>query len=232
MEIAALAAINREVPLSWWRMNRQVPEDRCVRNVEVLPTYKMDQIPSREDYWRRTNYLRTIKNARNRCKNLEVVVGDTRFAHEVIAGWHVKWTGGEADDDIVRRRVLLADALENEGRHLTVCLLDNGRLVAGSTNFVHRGELVAGVLYVSPDYRRLSAGVRLIDIAFDLAESRGLAAFDLGGAADYKKVWAPEDGWRAKFIVSSSSANNAARAVQTLQRLKYRFRSAVEARQT
>lgn len=80
--------------------------------------------------------------------------------------------------------------------------------------------MVAGVSYVSDHYRRLGAGVRMIDAVFDEADRRGIKAFDLGGGADYKQKWAPIGGERAKFSVASPT-------LRMVRRMTHIVRSAV-----
>jgi GNAT superfamily N-acetyltransferase len=218
--LAALKALGREVHLSWWRMGEPVPNDPAVADVDIKPTYRMEDISRREEFWRSTDLRRKIKNIRNRTTRLRVEVGNLSHVAPIVAGWHAKWTGGDPGDAIVRARIAIAHALEGEGRHITLALLDGDEIAAGSTNFVHRGELVAGVSYMSDNYRQLGVGVRMIDAMFDEAGRRGIKAFDLGGGGDYKQKWAPIGGERAKFSVASP-------ALRMMRRMTHIVKSAV-----
>ena len=205
MYVEALKALRLETPVAWWRMAEAPPRGDRIDHLSIEPVYRQDDLAQREAYWRNTNYFRHIRAARNRTSKLEVRVGIPEFAEQIAAGWRTKWTASPAGDPEVRNRGILARALEPLGRHVTIGLFDNGRLAAGCTNFVHRGALVAGVLYVPEAYRALSAGVRLIDLAFEEGARRGLSGFDLGGGADYKLKWAPPVGERARFTVAGAA---------------------------
>ena len=200
--VDALAALGVEAPVAWWRMGAPPPRGPMIHDLDVTPAHRLDDLAKREEFWRSTDYLRHIKNIRNRTRGLELRIGVPEIAEQVAAGWFGKWISGDSADPQVRARVLIADALEPLGRHITVGLFDDGKLAAGSTNFIHNGELVAGILYMPDEYRRLGAGVRLIDVMFQIAEERGLSAFDLGGAAEYKRKWAPPVGERVSFVVA------------------------------
>ena len=157
-----------------------------------------------EEYWRETDYLRTVRNIRNRCRNFTVAIDYTGAEEWVIRHWSQQWN---CDGDPVAQadRVEIARELQRHGRHVTISLFDNGKMIGGSSNFIHQSDLVAGVYYYEPEYRRFGAGVRLIDLAFALATERGLAGFDLGGKADYKKKWAPVSGTRSSVLVAPRS---------------------------
>ena len=185
-------------------MGEPVPDDPAIGDVSIKPTYRMQDIAGREEFWRSTDLRRNIKNIRNRTARMRVEVGNLAHVAPVVSEWHGRWARGDADDIAVRARLAIAHALEPAGAHVTVALLDGDEIAAGATNFVHRGEMVAGVSHVSPKYRQLGVGVRLIDAVFDVAEQRGLTTFDLGGGADYKQKWAPIGGERAEFNVASA----------------------------
>jgi hypothetical protein len=110
--LAALRALGREVHLSWWRMGEPVPNDPAVADVEIKPIHRMDDISRREEFWRSTDLWRNIKNMRNRTARLRVEVGNPAHVAPIVAGWHAKWTGGDATDAIVRARIAIAHALE------------------------------------------------------------------------------------------------------------------------
>jgi GNAT superfamily N-acetyltransferase len=199
--VQALAALGVKVPLAWWRMPGDPGDGPYIRDVKLKPTYRMTNIAAREEFWRSTDYLRHIKNIRNRTRHLEIRVGGNEFTKAIVTGWHKTWLGDNEDTMAIAGRVALADVLEPAGKHVTVALLDKGKLVAGSTNFIHEGALVAGVSYLDKEYRKLGAGVRMIDTVFAVAEQKGLSMFDLGGGAEYKQKWAPESGYRAKVTI-------------------------------
>lgn len=210
--VEALIAIGAEIPVAWWRMPQAPPQGPRIHDLNISPVYRMDDIAGREAFWRSTDYLRHVKNIRNRSRGLELRVGAPEFAEEIAAGAQEKW-GGARDDYEVHARTLIAQAREPEGAHVTVALLDNGKLAAGSTNFIHQGALVAGILYTPDEFRRIGAGVRLIDVMFDVAEARGLSAFDMGGGAEYKRKWAPPVGERASFTIAPPALRLARRAL-------------------
>jgi hypothetical protein len=200
--VDALKALKLEVPVAWWRMADAPPNGDRIDSLRVEPVYRLDDLSQREAYWRSTNYFRHIRAARNRTTALEARIGVPEYAEAIAAGWRTRWTASPAGDPEVRNRAILARALEPLGRHLTIGLFDDGKLAAGCTNFIHRGALVAGVLHVPEAYRAVSAGVRLIDLAFEEGARRGLSGFDMGGGADYKLKWAPAIGERARFTIA------------------------------
>jgi len=210
--IEAMAALRMEAPMAWWRAG-PAPHGANIHDLEITPVHRLDDLAKREEFWRSTDYLRHIKNIRNRAKGLEVRIGVPEIAEEVVAGWFDKWTNGDRAHPQVRGRVVLADALEPLGAHVTVGLFDDDKLAAGATNFIHNGALVAGILYAPDAYRRLGAGIRLIDVMFDVAAERGLSAFDMGGGAEYKRKWAPAIGERASFTVAPPAVRLARRVI-------------------
>lgn len=217
--IAALRALNIAIPVAWWRMTEPVPEAPCIRRFETQPVYRLALAGDREAFWRQTHYLRHIKNIRNRCAAFTWALDPPGAARWVITHWSQRWRDGADADPAVEDRILIAEALEARGLHHTVCLYDGEKLIAGSTNFVHRGDLVAGVIHGDPDYRNHGIGVRLIDQTFAFAAGEGLAGFDLGAGHDYKKKWAPEDGSRGTFVLAPEPIWRMQRAISTLRRL-------------
>lgn len=200
----ALRSISLEIPIAWWRTGMEPPSGWGVRSVETSPTYRLRLDGDPEKFWRETGYLRTIRNMRNRCKGFTVAINHPGAAAWTIRQWSQKWSG---DGDGAGRteldeRIEIAEDLEKRGKHISISVFDNGQLVGGSSNFVHEGDLVAGVIYHEPQYRANGLGVRIIDLAFEVGTKRALKAFDLGGKADYKKKWAPEDGTRSRVVVA------------------------------
>lgn len=198
--IEGLKALRLEIPLAWWRMGTP-PSQRGIRSIETSDTYRLDLSTDPQEHWRKTDYLRTIRNIRNRCKGFTYEINRPGAAEWVVRNWSRKW-GLNEDHAGIEDRVRVAEWLEAHGLHLTVTLHDGSDIVGGSSNFIHGGELVAGVIYHEERYRSKGAGVRLIDLAFEVAMQRNLRAFDLGGKADYKRKWAPASGTRSSLIVA------------------------------
>jgi len=200
----ALRSISVEMTLAWWRTGVEPPTGLGVRSVETSPTHRMALDCNPEGYWRETGYLPTVKRMRNRCTAFTVATNHPGAAAWVIRNWRRKWSG-EGDDNCdadLLDRITTAEALEKIGRHVTISLFDGDRIVGGTTTFIHKSELVAGVMHWEPEYRAQGPGVRLIDLAFQFGVEQGLKAIDIGGKADYKKKWAPEDGTRSRVVVA------------------------------
>jgi hypothetical protein len=210
----ALASLNISLRLGMWRVSGGLPDDRRIREVEISPVYRLPLDGSQEGFWRGTHYFKTIRKARSRCEGLDVRVDDPGSVEWVVEGWAERWNH---EPDGTADRILLADALQRTGRHHTVSVFDGEKRVAAASTYVHRNELVAGVLHWLPEYRDRMPGVYLIDRTFAFAEERGLAAFDLGGGHDYKQRWAPEDGTRTTFTMAPAWAWRVQKAASLLR---------------
>ena len=216
--VDAAAALNRELGIAWWRMEEALPAGPLIHALETVPVHVMADLAGREEFWRSTGLLGYLKRARDRTRHLEVKIGVPEVADQIITGWRRRWAGGDGNDDLARSRKLIAEELEPLGKHVTMGLFDHGTLVAGQVNFIHRNALVAGLSYLSPEYRRLAAGVRLIDEFFNYAQERGLKEADIGGGARYKAKWAPPGGTRAFFIVANPRLRAASQLARSVKR--------------
>jgi len=219
----ALRSISLEMPLAWWRTGMALPDGPAVQSVETSPTYRMKLDCDPEGYWRKTGYLPTVKRMRNRCNSFTVKTNHPGTAAWVIRNWRQRWSPIEHTDNDSRAdlsdRIMVAEELEKIGRHVTISLFDGDRLVGGTTTFVHQGELVAGVMHCEPEYRAQGPGVRLIELSFQFGIGQGLQAIDIGGKADYKKKWAPEDGTRSRVVVAPLSVQYLRKVASTVRAL-------------
>ena len=215
--VDAFAALNLEIPLGWWRMPPPPPHP-FVRAMETREVNRLTLDKDPEIYWKQTDYFRHIRNTRNRCAKLESRINARGAAEWVMRNWRKKWTG-DAEDPSLEDRVDLMGHLEAIGRHFTISLHDGDTLIAGGTCQIHKGELVAGVIYFEPEAKKYNPGVRVIDLTFQFARERGLAAFDMGTGHAYKASWAPKDGLQHRFTVSPPHLYYARRAMNLAGRL-------------
>jgi hypothetical protein len=193
--------LNREIWVAWWRANNP-PRSQLIRSLESTPTYRMSCHEDIEQYWRDNGYFKTIRRVRNRCKDYVTRINESGSAEWTIKGWEEKWRSDPARvDPSLSDRILAAKYLEALGRYYTITLFDQDVLIGGATMTVHRNDLVAGVLYNDPQYRRNGIGDRLIDLSFSFAIEKGFETFDIGGGHEYKKNWAKQDGERWWFHV-------------------------------
>jgi GNAT superfamily N-acetyltransferase len=177
-----------------------------------------------EAYWRERGNLRNVRTARKRCAQLQHSINWPGAARWVISRWSRTW-GVEADGTS-EDRIAVAEYLENQGLHHTFLLSEGDKMVAGSTMLTHQDSLVASVIYRDPAYDSLGTGTRLIDWNFSYARENGFTWIDLGGGHDYKRKWAPADGYRWDIVVAPAPhhlADRAARWVRsTMRRLSRR----------
>lgn len=223
--LASLDALGFVTPVAWWRVGEPVPDGPSVEHRETLPAYRMTDLANREQYWRKSNYHRYVRSSRKLCADLRIVRGAPDEAEAIIAGWYAKWFEGPPSTPEVRDRALVSRHLEKAGQQITLAMYDGDTLAAGFTLILHRNELVAGIVHAWDDYRDRRAGVRMWDEAFTLAEDLGLDAFDMGGAQDYKRKWAPEGGVRGAFVVAGARARGLRAVERTLRKLKHTARS-------
>lgn len=216
--VDAFAALNLEVPVGWWRMAAPSQDHRMIRDMEKRAVHRLTLDKDPEIYWRETNYLRHIKNTRNRCQKLTSRVNAPGAAEWVLRNWRKKWSGDDVDPSL-EDRILLTRRLEEMGKHFTVTLHDGDDFIAGGTCQVHKDDMVAGAIYFEPSYKKFNPGVRVIDLTFELAQERGLKGFDMGGGHDYKKSWAPIDGVQHRFMIEPPHLYYARRARHIADRI-------------
>lgn len=216
--LPAFAALRTEVALAWWRMPGP-PTHPAIRELYETPVYRIG-IDEREDYWRSTGYLRSIKAARKKCAALQVSVNGPGDAEWVIRSAGQKWSDGHvpADDASVDDKVDLADRLERSGRFFTLVLRDGDRRLAGTTNIVDGDVGVAGTLYRDDLVGSLPTGVRIIDEVLAYCAREGIAEFDFGGGYSYKARWGRPEGSRYELIMAPQLRYRARRSITELAR--------------
>lgn len=219
--IPALEAIRSEVWVAWWRMENSPPPSRLMRYMESTPTYRMRCSDDFEQYWRKNGFFKNIRNMRNRCQDFVLTVNAPGAAEWVIKNWGAKWLDDSAlGSPSLSDRILAAKYMESCGRHYTLTLLDQDTPIGGTTNTVHKNDLVAGVLYREPQYERQGVGIRLIDLVFSFAAENGFEMFDMGGGHDYKKQWAPQEGERWWFNISPEPLYRAKQVINWVRGLR------------
>lgn len=200
--IPSIARLRREVSVFWWRMP-PLPSHGTIRRRETIPVHQL-AISEREVYWRKSKQWQNVTAARRKCADLHISINEPGDAAWVIRSSDRKWRNDDRQTASNDDRIEIARYLESSGVHVTMVLRQGEKRVAGSTNIVHGDTMTAGVLYRDESVGSLPTGVRLIDEMFDLAEQRGLHAFDLGGGHGYKSRWAPESGVRDEFVQATT----------------------------
>lgn len=199
-QVSALTALQVDVWVGWWRMERPPPPSPLIRYSESKPTYRMRCAEDHEAYWRQTSHFKTVRQNRNRCSKFALAVNPPGGAEWVINRWGAKWqTNPLYPDPSLSDRIVAAKYLEKHGRYFSLLLLDQENPIGGATLSVHQKDLVAGVLYRDPEYESYGVGGRLIDLSFAFASESSFETLDIGGLEGYKKYWAPEAGARWWF---------------------------------
>lgn len=198
--IPALEALGSEVWVSWRRKGDSPPQSQLMRYLKLTPLHLIRFSEDYESYWRGSGLYKQIRKTRNRCKDFELVVNSPGSAEWTIRNAAEKWrnesstTSRVIDDWAVSDWIVVANYLESLGRHYTLMLLDKGSPIGGATLFVTRNEAVGGLIYRKPGYERFSVGVRLLDLCTSFAAESGFDVLDFGGNAEYKTLWAPQEG--------------------------------------
>ena len=210
--VPALAALRMEVPIGWWRMG-ELPPTGPMRDVQITYAHRMKP-EGREEFWRKMHHLKDVKQARRRCADLKLTVNAPGAAEWVIRHSEQKWRAGGEVDSGVADQILTAEFLTRSGRYFCLLLSENDEPVAGSTNLLHDDTLTGGTIYRDDSHGNLPTGARLIDAVFDLAAEKGFGCVDLGSSGHhYKRVWAPESGELAQFVVCPPATYYRRRAV-------------------
>lgn len=197
-----MEALNTEIWVAWWRTKAPPPSSPLIRYLDSTPTFRMPGHEDFERFWRDNGYFKTIRRVRNRCKDFNLKINESGSAAWTIKKWEEKWRSQPSQvDPSLPDRILAANYLEAHGRHYTLSLFDGDILIGGATMTVHGRDLVAGVLYNDPQYRKHGIGDRLIDLSFSFVLEKGFEAFDIGGGHEYKKHWAPQSGQRWWFHI-------------------------------
>ena len=177
----------------------QPPPNRWVQSVEAHPVFRIALTSNFEAYWKMSGHLKTVRQARNRTQDFVFELDGPGAAEWTIRGWANQWRGRYtvSEDDLV----LAAAYYRNCGRFHTIRLLEGGEPVSGNTFLVYGRTLLAISTFTRPEYRKLKAGTRALDMVFDWAASTGFQEIDLGVGHDYKSRWAPSSGTRWSFDV-------------------------------
>lgn len=201
-KMAALEGLRANVHSAGWRSDESPPQGRWVRQLQVMPTYKMPCSDNFEQYWRKAGHWNTVRRTRKRTQDFSMQVNAPGTAEWTIRNWEKTWRIKEdVESSTLADRLLAANRLEQEGRHLTFCLFKDEQAVAGHTFVVHRGDIVCQVSHRDMDYDYHGVGTRLMDMIFYWAADQGYQHIDLGGGHDYKERWAPVAGNKYEFQV-------------------------------
>jgi len=200
--LRVIDALNLEVWVAWWRVEKEPGTSPLMRYIEATPTYRMRCSDDFEEYWRETGHFKTIRRIRNRCAELKLVVNTPGSAEWTIRNCEEKWREKDSPSDPgLADKILAANFMENQKQYYTFVLMDGETMAGGATMLVHQKDLVAGVMYREPEYHKQGVGDRLIDICFSFAKENGFEFVDIGGGHEYKKQWAPLGGERWWFNI-------------------------------
>ncbi len=217
MVLPALASLNTEIALPWWRLSVK-PEHPSIRTLREAPVNRVD-LDKAEAYWRSSKMWATITRARRKCEGLEVHVDAPGDAEWIIRSEARKWNPERFETDVtVEAKVEIARQLAEAGRYVTVTLRDGDQRLAGVTTLIDGSTAVSGILYRDESVGSLPTGVRVLDEIFSLSRERGLVDLDLGYSYPYKNQWAPQDGTVYDVIVSPPLHDLTHRAIDRLRR--------------
>lgn len=200
--VPALTALQVDVWVAWWRMERPPLSSPLIRYSECTPTYRMRCSEDYENYWRQSSHFKTVRQNRNRCQKFSFVVNPPDGAEWTISRWKEKWYDNPSlTDASLSDRIVAAKYLEKRGKYFSLLMFDQDTPIGGATLSVHKNDLLAGVLYRDPQYESYGVGVRLIDLCFAFAAESSFETLDIGGLEGYKKYWAPQEGERWWFNI-------------------------------
>jgi hypothetical protein len=199
-----LAALGLRIRIAWWRWDAPPPPVSWIKSLVSTPTYGTRCAGNFEEYWRETDFFKNVRNYRNRCRGFHLSVNLPGSREWTITKWSAKWhPQGAAEMPDLADRLLASEYLEKRGLYHTLSLVDADELVAGLSFLIHRNTAVAQVNYRVPSYDRHGVMTRLMDLSFYWAREKGFETIDLGGSFDYKEKWAPKNGEKWEFDVSS-----------------------------
>jgi hypothetical protein len=217
--------------ISWWRMGSQPPVSPLIRNVERVPTYKVNLTEDYEKYWTK-KFRQQVRHFRNLCSDISYDVNAPGSADWTIRNWNKKWHDvSESEENVLRDRLLVADYLERIGRHFTLILRDKDKPVSGVTVISHGEELVGEYSYRVQEYDSIEVGKFILDVLFKWALENGFAKVDLGGDyEEHKKRWAPQDGEKLTFNVCPEYLYRIKNFTRNINRIRSRGISYSDAR--
>ncbi|GAA1999757.1 GNAT family N-acetyltransferase [Microbacterium ulmi] len=218
MALEAIASLDAEISVAWWGMP-EAARHPAIRESHDKPTSRL-VVAEREAFWRSSKMWRTIVNARNRCSELGLRIDEPGDAEWTIRSWAAKWATPEEPrpEASADAQIEIARRLTAAGRLVTLVLHDDGRPLAGSTNFIDGDTITAGVLYRDESVGSLPTGVRIIDELFEYATRHGIREIDLGGGHAYKSRWAPTVGADYDLVLAPTLRHLAHSAVRTVTR--------------
>lgn len=198
-----IEALGIRLHLALWRTPFTPPEADWARHVKATPTYGVDCKADFEAFWRQSSHFKSIRKARNRCKDFDFRVNAPGMRQWTIRNWGHTWGPGHGRSiEDVPARLLLSEHLERDGDFYTLSLHDGDRPIAGATLIIHDGDAVAYVNHREGVYDRHGAMVCLIDHCFAWAREKGFKHLDIGGTNAYKRHWAPELGHKYELTVN------------------------------
>jgi GNAT superfamily N-acetyltransferase len=177
----------------------QPPPRNWVKSLVEHPVHRIRLDSDFEGYWRQSGQLKKLKQARRRTQALTVEIDARPAAEWIIRGWADYWR--TPDTSSWEDLIVASEHYRKEDRFHTIRLLDGGEPVSGSSFLVENGGLLFVTTYTKPEYRRISAGARVLDIAFAWAADSGFKHMDVGVGHAYKRGWAPESAMRWSYDI-------------------------------
>ncbi|UCI29358.1 GNAT family N-acetyltransferase [Mesorhizobium sp. B4-1-4] len=194
----AVASLGVTVDLGFWRSEQGPQSHGAVRRFWSEPSFGMDTADDFEAYWRKTGELYSIRAARRKCGGFSVGLNQPGAAELIIEEWGEAWG---VDRDEIADRVAAAEYMENDGRLVSILLMDEDRKVGGITCIIHDDELVHGVPFRNHHYDKFGVGKYIFYLVFEVARKLNLKAVDLGGGHAYKRRFAPTKGSKYEMRV-------------------------------
>ncbi len=200
--VETLEALGLDLSIGWWRQKSPPPEAKTIRVAEKTLTHCANCSYDFEKYWHETGFMKTIRKTRNRCHCFTFQVNVPGALEWTMRNWHEKWLGTPFESSTAGLdRLVLAQALQAQGKHITFSMEDNEKIIGGATLFIQQNDLVAGVCYREPEYDWHGVGDSMLEHLFTWAAQSPYDSIDIGGGQDYKKHWAPPCGqkWLIRF---------------------------------
>lgn len=209
-----LAALGIPIRVACWRWETPPPKSSLIRSFTQGPRYGAKLSTDYQQYWKTSGRWNGLKTTRNRCKNFRLTVNEPGAVTWSIRSAEGQWRQPDtAEASNLEDRIEVFHFLESVGLHFTLTLLDGDKPIASQTYLADGKCLVGFTDYRDRAYDWYGVGTRLLDLSFQWAAESGFEEMDLGGIFEYKKLWAPENGWRGEFVAYH-------RALSILERLQ------------
>jgi len=187
----------------WWRMPHLPVAGGRVRKVTTEPTYRLPCSMDFDRFWSQSGLMSDLRRAARRARHLELRCNAPGAARWIIINSERQWREPHRPvAEGLQRSLAAADFLSEQHRLVVHTLQDGDRFVAGDIGLIHGDSLVGTQTFLDREYRKIGAGNLTFEATFRWAKREGLREVDLGGGFEYKRRWAPQEGSKARVLVS------------------------------